>query len=160
MKKEDSKIPKGAPEDTVWFGGPIGWFKISVKITSLDLDPKVITEIFGCEPDKCWQKDNPILREDGSVKRIPKFGYWSIFINPKNTEEVDCCEAAMELLKRLPQNINKWLLLSKQYDVEIMFALSFESSNKGFVLSNEFLKYIGERGISAGFDIYHDNSTT
>ena len=99
------------------------------------------------------------MRKDGSVKRIPKFGYWGIFIVPDSTDEWDCGEAAMDLLRRLPHDKNKWSLLSDKYDVRISFALSFEERNKGFGLSNEFLKYIGDRGVKADFDIYHENST-
>lgn len=156
MKTEKPKIPNGAPEETKWFGGPIDWFRITVRITSQDLVPEEVTEILGCEPDESQQKGKPLLREDGSIKRIPKFGAWELIARPKDTDEWDCCEAAMELLRRLPSDTNKWLLLSKRYKICILFALSFESSNKEFSLSNEFLKYTGLRGIFAGFDIYHE----
>jgi len=156
MKAEKPTIPRCAPEGTRWTGGPIEWFRITLKVKSEDIVPDEVSRFFGCEPDVSQQKDKPILRDDGTVKRVPKFGYWNMVISPEDTDEWDCCEAAMALLDRLPTDIDSWLSVSSKYPVGIVFALSMDSSNKGFSFSNQFLKYVGDRGINLEFDIYHE----
>lgn len=71
MKRPKPQPASDAPEGTVWFGGPIGWFSISFHITGDDLDPAAISNILGVEPDSSHKKGVPLLRNDGTVKRIP-----------------------------------------------------------------------------------------
>jgi len=156
MKKAKPTAPNDVPEGTTELGEQINWFRITLKISSEKLVPKTITEIFNYEPDDSQQSGRPILRDDGSIKRIPKFGAWKLVCRPKDTDEWDCCEAALELMRKLPSDKNIWKSLAEKYYVQILFGLSFESSNVEFYFSNEFHKFVGERGINTSFDIYHE----
>ena len=105
MKKPKPTIPRGAPEGTVWFGGPIDWFRITLSITSEHLVPEEVSRLLGREPDEAQQKDKPALRTDGKVRGIPKFGAWRLIMRRADTDEWDCGEAMMQLLGRLPSDV-------------------------------------------------------
>lgn len=157
MKMPKPSIPTCAPPGTVWYGGPIEWFDITLRIMSDDLVPDEITKIMGCEPDESRQKGKPVLREDGTVMRIASFGAWNLTLKPEYTDEWDCGEAMMLVLRRLPTSIRLWRRLTKKYKVDFFVGLRMLSENKGFSLSAEVMKYLGDRGIEAGFDIYYDS---
>ncbi len=156
MKAPKPAIPKCAPPGTAWFGGPIEWFSITLRISSEDLVPDDVTKVMGCEPDESQQKGKPVLREDGSVMRIAGFGAWRLTLKSEDTDEWDCAEAMMLVLRRLPSAVGLWHRLTRKYKVDFFVGLSMASKNKGFGLSAEVMKYLGDRGIKAGFDIYYD----
>jgi hypothetical protein len=156
MKAPKPAIPTNAPQDTVWFGGSIEWFSITLRIRSESLVPEDVTKVMGCDPDESQQKGKPVLRKDGTVMRIARFGAWGLTLKSKDTDEWDCAEAIMLVLRRLPSAVRIWRRLTKQYDVDILVGLSMSSKNKGFGLSPAVMKYLGDRGIEAGFDIYYD----
>ncbi|HET6234228.1 MAG TPA: DUF4279 domain-containing protein [Acetobacteraceae bacterium] len=56
MKKPNPQPPSDAPPGTVWFGGPIPWFSISLSITADDLDPGEVTRLLGVEPDEARRR--------------------------------------------------------------------------------------------------------
>jgi hypothetical protein len=62
----------------------------------------------------------------------------------------------MLLLRRLPSQVGLWRRLTKKYKVDLFVGLSMPAKNKGFGLSPAVMKYLGDRGIEAGFDIYYD----
>ena len=156
MKAPKPSIPQGAPAGTVWSGGPIAWFSITLRITGDDLDPEEVTKLFGCKPDDAQRKGEPILRQDGSVKRIPNFGMWRLRLRPEQTDEWDCAEAMMLVLRRLPSSVDLWKRLAERYKIDFFVALLMTSQNKGFVIGPDILKYLGDRGIAAGFDVYYE----
>lgn len=88
--------------------------------------------------------------------RIARFGSWQLTLKPKDTDEWDCAEAMMRVMRRLPSGVGLWHRLTKKYKVDFFVGLSMSSKNKGFVLSPGVMKYLGDRGIAAGFDIYYD----
>jgi hypothetical protein len=156
MKAPKPAIPNCAPPGTVWFGGPIEWLSITLRISREDLVPDDVTKLLGCTPDEAQQKGKPVLRKDGTVMRIAKSGAWQLILKPEDTDEWDCAEAMMLVLRRLPNGVGLWRRLTKKYKVDFFVGLSMPAKNKGFGLSPEVMKYLGDRGIEAGFDIYYD----
>ena len=156
MKAPKPAIPSCAPPGTVWFGGPIEWFSIILRVSSENLVPDEVTKLMGCVPDESQQKGKPVLRADGTVMRIAKFGAWRLTLKPKDTDEWDCGEAMMIVLRRLPSAIGFWRQLAGRHKVDFFVGLSMPTRNKGFVLSPMVMKYLGDRGIEAGFDVYYD----
>jgi hypothetical protein len=77
-------------------------------------------------------------------------------LKPEDTDEWDCAEAIMLVLRRLLSAVRIWRRRTKKYAVEFFLGLSMPSKNKGFGLSAAAMKYLGDRGIEAGFDIYND----
>ena len=49
MKAPKPAIPSCAPRGTAWFGGPIKWFSITLRISTEDLVPDDVTKFMGCE---------------------------------------------------------------------------------------------------------------
>jgi hypothetical protein len=159
MKSPKPQIPKGAPEGTVWFGGPIAWSRITLRIIGEDLNPDEASAILECQPTSFERKGEPVLRTDGTVARIGKTGAWRLQLIPADTDEWDCGEAIMVLMSRLPGKVETWRSLTQRFRVDFFVALSMESKNKGLSLSPEVMAYLGERGIQLGFDIYYDHDT-
>ena len=156
MKAPKPAIPECAPPGTVWFGGPIEWFSITLRITCEDLVPDDVSKLMGCKPDESQQKGKPVLREDGTVMRIARFGTWQLTLKPTHTDEWDCAEAMMQVLRRLPSAVGLWRRLAKKCRIDFFVGLSMPSKNKGFGLSPEVMKYLGDREIAVGFDVYYD----
>jgi hypothetical protein len=46
--------------------------------------------------------------------------------------------------------------LAERFSISLSVGLSLDSSGCGFELSPEALRYLGGRGIAAGFEIYSD----
>jgi hypothetical protein len=154
MKRPPPQIPKDAPAGTFWFGGPIGWFSISLRITADDLNPNFVTDLFGVVPDLAQTKNEPLLWPDGTVKRIPKFGAWKIELTPQQTDEWDIEEVARLLLARLPTEIKIWRSIPTLAKVRLSFGISLESLNQGFSLNPDFCRYVADRKIGLDFDVY------
>lgn len=157
MKRSRPSPPSDAPQGTVTLGGPLGWFSASLNVTSDSLLPEEITRIFGIEPIESQTKGIPLLREDGSVKRVPRFGRWSIKIKPSQTDEWDINEVIAELLTCLPESQEIWRQVAQLGKIQISLGLSLEGSNQEFVLEPDLLRFLGERQISIYFDIYRDD---
>ena len=156
MKKAKPERPTDAPPGTVWFGGPIHWFHISLKVRGENLVPEEITALMRREPDQAGQKGKPLHRKDGSLMRVPKNGFWSVDLYSKDTDEWDCGEAMLALLSSLPGDLEIWRDLAARYEISFFVGLRMAAANKGFELSPAVLRHLGERGISAGFDIYFE----
>ena len=144
------------PPGTVQIGGPIEWFSISVWLRGDTLVPEEITAQLRREPDKAWQKDKPLYREDGSLRRIPRFGAWSAELKREETDEWDCGEAILDFLRTLPSDPKIWCSLAARFRISLSVGLSLDCSGCGFELSPEVLIYLGERRIVAEFEVYSD----
>ena len=158
MKSPPPQPPQDAPLGTIWFGGPISWFKVSFSVSAKDLDPVPLTSLFGIEPDFAHGRGVELLHEDGSVKRVTKFGIWSISIKPNNTDEWDIEEVAWGLLLRLPEDVKIWHGLPNNLDIRLSFALTLQSFNQGFSIEPKLAKYVAERNITMDFDIYREDA--
>ena len=141
MKLRKPTIPEGAPEGTIWSGGPIEWFSITLRIMGKDLDPDEITQVLGCPPN---------------AVRVSRHGGWRLTLKPTDTDEWDCGEAMLELLQRLPSDVGIWQALAARLKIDFFVGLTMASKNKGFSLSPKVMSYLAERGIEAGFDIYYE----
>jgi hypothetical protein len=159
MNRPKPEAPAGLPPGSIQIGGPIEWFKITLMINGPKLIPKEITKILGREPDDAWEKDQPIHRKDGRVKRVPKFGAWHAWLKPEDTDEWDCAFAMRDLLATLPSSAPIWHQLAKKYQVKIRAALLLPGTvkgytSRGFALPPDLLAYLGERRVEAEFDVY------
>ena len=159
MKRAKPQPPAGVPEGTKQLGGPIGWFRISLHITSDELDPADVTKCFRIEPSAAQKKGVPLLRPDGTKKRVPKFGRWTLAITPKETDEWDIEEAAWLLMRRLPNGLDTWSQLPSNTRKQLSFGVSLDSWNQEFSLTPEFARYVSERNIELYFDVYADDGS-
>jgi hypothetical protein len=156
VKAQKPSIPKNAPAETVWCGGPIEWFKITFRVSGTDLIPSEITQILGCKSDQETEKGKEVFGQDGTFRRVARHGSWHLILKPEDTDEWDCGEAAMELVKRLPSDVEIVKSLSSRYKIDFFIGLKMTSKNKGFSISPKVMTYLGERGVAIGFDVYYE----
>lgn len=160
MKAPKPTIPQCAPPGTVWLGGPIEWTSITLRIRGEDLDPDEVSQILGCRPDMAHRKGERRLRGDGKEFRFPeRTGAWHLDFAPDETDEWDCGEAMLLLMRRLPEDIGVWRRLTERFAVDLYVSLVMRSCNMGFGLIPKVMSYLGERGIEAGFDVLHDEES-
>ena len=157
MKRPKPRPPADVPEGTVSFGGPIGWFSIALIINTEAVPIERLSELLRCQPTDYRQKGVPLFRPDGTVKRIPKFSSWRLKLLPDETDEWNICEAAKLLLARVADEVAVWREITSGGDARLSFGLSMDQSNLGFMLDTELIRYLGDRGIRAGFDIYTED---
>jgi hypothetical protein len=143
MKRLRPQPPKGAPEGTVWFGGPVDRCRVTLRVSSDDLDPDAVSKILGCEPSKARKKREPF-----------RTGQWSLSLTSDECGEWAVEEVVTALLKKLPDDLGIWHSLHESYEVDLFCGLFMEAANRGFVLSPETCKRLVERGLEIGFDIY------
>ncbi len=107
MRRRSKKgsIPIGAPEGTVWFGGPIDRCKVTLRVIGDDLIPEEVTQLLGCSPTQCETKGMSVLGRDGRVRRVAKWG------TSEDAGASDVEEVVLDLLRRLPSNRVVWQTL-------------------------------------------------
>jgi hypothetical protein len=148
--------PVGAPEGTVWFGGPVDRFKVTLRIRGEDLVPNDVSALLRCEPSVSEQKGVPVVSCSG-ITRVPKTGRWSLRLDSREcSPTVDVDEGIQKLLALLPSERDVWASLTSRYQVDLFCGLFLEAENRGFGLSPEVTKLLSDRGIEVGFDIYFD----
>jgi hypothetical protein len=161
VKRPYPQKPSGASDGTIWFGGPIRWFSISLIITGDDLNPDQVTQRFGVLPTHAHKKGVPIIRADGTVQRIPKTGTWAFQLTPTDTDEWDVDEAAKLLISQFPTDPRVWATLPVDAKMRLSFGLDIEdANNRGFSLSSDILRFVGDRNVRLDFDLYADASGT
>ena len=153
MKGPRPQPPKGAPEGTVWFGGPVDRCKVTLRVYGDELDLDSISAMLGCAPTSAEKKGTPIPTEDGSA-RVARRGRWSLSITSEECGEWDVDEVIIALVKRLPTDMTIWRDLTRTYRVDLFCALFMEARNRGFGLSAETCKVLADRNLEIGFDIY------
>lgn len=154
MKRPKPKAPTDAPEGTILFGGPIGWFSIALIINTEAVAIDRLSELLRCQPTDYWQKDVPLYRPDGTLRRIPKFSSWRLRLQPEKTDEWGICEATKLLLARVSDDLEVWREITSGGKARVLCGLKMDERNRGFSLDPELMRYLGERNIEAGFDIY------
>ena len=151
--------PEGAPEGTVWFGGPIDRFKVTLRIFGDDLDPDEITRLMASDPTNAERKGLPVPLPDGGT-RIPRRGRWSLTLDSKDCDENDDLEDGVRnLLARLPSEAALWKSLGERYKVDVFCAIFLGRTNQGFGISAEISKMLADRCLDIGFDIYFEPET-
>jgi hypothetical protein len=157
LKEIKPTIPNDAQIGTIWYGGPIEWDSITLRISGDNLVPSSITKIMGIEPDLSHTKNEPIFDKEGNIVRRARTGQWHFQYEKSMTDEWDCNYAIMELIGKIGISDSRWNDITKEYDVDIFVGLTMQKNrNKGFQLEPELMCILGNKGISVGFDIYYD----
>ena len=156
MKQPRPSPPSDAPPSTVSLSRPLGWFSVRFHVTGEELVPDEVTRLFGVTPTTNQTKGVPILRPDGTTKRVPKFGRWSIELIPSQTDEWDINEVINQLLASLPMAVEVWRKVSQLGSLQISLGLLFAYDGDEFFLEPTLLRTLGERGIQMYFDFYRE----
>ena len=154
MKKPKPTPPRGAPDGTVWFGGPMPWFAIGIEITAEDLNPDEITSLLGVRPTTQHKRGEPVFNKDHTRKRLPKFGRWSLGLESSETDEWDTNEAVKQLIARFPTDPTVWGAISERAKIRLTLALFLENFNQGFSIDPDVLRWLADRNVALDIDIY------
>jgi hypothetical protein len=149
MTKPYPSPPSDAPSDTVWFGGPIPWFSISLSITADDLDPDKVTRLLGIEPDEARRRGVPA--KNG---RPARFGAWSIRLRRDQTAEWDVGVAVGVLLDRVSASPEAWEQARVNANARVFLGLHLDSFNRGLALSTDLMRRLADFGLQLDIDIY------
>lgn len=152
MKRPRPQRPKDAPEGTVWFGGPIGWFSISLIIRADDLDLESVTRLLLVEPTSTRVKGQPLSERPEAP--IAKFSSWAVKLTSQETDEWDVSEAIRLLINRFPTTPGVWRQVLAAADARLSIGLQLETANQGFSLPSDILQFAADRNIEVDFDIY------
>lgn len=152
MKKPISrKPPSGAPEGTVWFGGPVDRWTVALSVHGEELDPDHISTLLGCEPTSAARRGNP----------FPRKGRWLLEVESEKCGENDDVEDGIRmLLSRLPSDGDLWVSLTGTYSVRVSCCLFLAAFNRGFAISAEVSKSLSDRNLEIGFDVYFHRDPT
>ena len=150
--------PSGAPEGTVWFGGAVDRFKITLRVSGDNLDPEQITSILKCRPTRSHIKGSRSITTPSGNISVPKKSQWALTINSKDYEngEIELEEGLKILLGKLPSDAKLWRSMTTKYDVDVFCGLFLKTRNRGFGLSAKALKVLSHRHLKIGFDLYFD----
>jgi hypothetical protein len=154
MKQPFPKLPRDAPPGTVWFGGPISWFSISLTIRAVNLVPEDVTRLLLVQPTHSQTAGSP--RSTRKDAPIANFGSWTVKLTSSETDEWDVAEAARALISRFAQEPAVWKLLPAGAEVRLNFGLHLETRNRGFWLPADILRFVADRNINLDFDIYSE----
>lgn len=135
------------------FGGPIGWFSISLLVRADDLVPDDITRLLCVEPTRTQVRGQPLSERAGAP--LARFGSWAVRLTPQETDEWDVAEAIGLLISRLPKTPDVWKLLPSGATMRLNIGLHLETSNQGFSLPVDLLQFAADRNIDIDFDIYN-----
>jgi hypothetical protein len=150
MKKRIVRTPpSGAPDGTVWFGGPVDRWKVALRVYGEELDRDRISVLLGCAPTSQARKGNP----------FPRKGRWLLEIESNACDEDEDLDGSIKmLLARLPSDRGVWLSLKTTYAVDVFCGLYLKSSNRGFAISAEASRLLSDRNLEIGFDVYFEPS--
>jgi hypothetical protein len=138
------------PERLVTVGGPIDEVKVYLRLFGEDLDPDEVTHLLGCQPSSSRRKGEVI--PDRRYHRVASRGSW--LLKGKLDSSIELEKQVKELMKIVTGDISVWHDLTNRFQLDISCSLFLESINRGFELSSELMKYLSDRKINIGFDIY------
>lgn len=123
-----------------------------LRIFGETLVPDEITRLLGVQPTKSRLKGEVKYRSREGRETIAKEGAWLLRADDRAPADVDGQVA--EILGKLTDDLETWVSLAQQFDVDLSFGWFMEHSNEGIELSPKTLAAIGARGIRMSVDLY------
>ena len=151
MNSSQAGPPRGAPEGTQWFGGPVDRCKATLRIFGEGMNPDEVTAVLGVNPTHTRNPRFPIQHH------IDNFGNWSLTLSSEDEGMPSEVEQVIDnLIRRLPNDPDVWRQLTQRFKVDVFVGLFLYADNRGFELSPVACKWVSDLGIKIGFDIYFD----
>jgi hypothetical protein len=156
MKHPRPSPPKDAPVGTKALSGPIGWFSAALQVSGPDMDPAEITILLGHAPTFSQKRGEPLLNENGSIKRVPSFSRWSRAIKSNETDEWNISEVVKSLYDDLPLSLDTWRKVASLGRVRLSLGLSISGGSQDCEFDAELLRFLADRYTSVWLDVYND----
>lgn len=141
--------PVGAPAGTVWFGGPVDRWRITLRVSGEGLDPERVSELLGCQPTEV-RLNRMAKRMDATP--ISMGSQWSVSVNSAEDEDIE--DGINALMDRLTDDLEAWAMLTGSFNVDLFCGLFMAAENRGFGLSPATSKRLADRNLEIGFDVY------
>ena len=125
---------------------------VSLRISGDDLSPEDITNTLGCFPSHEQVKGQIFVAKKTKRKRTAQFGLWILEATENNPGDLD--SQIYEILDKLTDNIDSWVELADNYQIDLYCGLFMEKWMEGICISSESMQKLGERKIELGLDIY------
>lgn len=127
-------------------------FAVLLKIRHPNIDPAVLTEAFGLEPECCWQagEANRDSDEPGAVRRE---SYWVAEVPSQPPARVYLGSTLMTAAWRLDQRKEFWARLQSEGASAQLIVVLGEDALSGFELPHLLLAMISRNGLSVSFDL-------
>jgi hypothetical protein len=126
---------------------------ISLIISDENLEPDVITQALGVEPNEAWSKGDPIFpNAPPEHRRTHEFGRWELDApcSPYDTFE-EQLEKLITRLEALPPILKEYIAT---FDAGLLVGYSSGEVSIGFYLSPQIIQRMAALGLSIDFDIY------
>jgi hypothetical protein len=136
----------------------MAWFVIGIEITADDLKPDEITSLLGVSPTHHHVRGELRFGKDGTPRRPPKFGRWAFRLESKETDEWDANEATKLFIGKFTADPIVWNTIASRATVRLTIALFLENANQGFSLDPDVLRWLADRNVRLGVDIYEGDS--
>ncbi|NJL26351.1 MAG: DUF4279 domain-containing protein [Thermoanaerobaculia bacterium] len=128
---------------------------LSFMLSGDDLDPVLITEMLGHEPDEAWKKGDPWREEPGSrLRRRPPhmFGRWAILPRCSRHDPFETqVTQLLEQLEALPPVLAE---LTRTYTATISVGYASGEENIQFWLDSSAMQRLARLNLAIWFDIY------
>lgn len=125
--------------------------KVTLRISGEDLDPEDITNSLGGYPTLSRKKGD-VIRGKNDHERISKFGQWHL--SATDTEPGNLDFQIEEILNSLSSNIDDWVYIADNYNIDMFCGLFMEQGMEGIDLNPDVLFKLGQRKILLDLDIY------
>ncbi len=128
-------------------GGPVRKASVTLRVSGPNLDPAEITKGLGCDPTYTHLNGDAIP----STSNVRKAGMWMLELEGGRLED-----QLTQLAKLVRVDLAIWKEVVRGLDVDVFCGLYLETENEGIEIEPTLLTWLGERGLSLGFDIYLD----
>jgi len=147
-----SETPQDAPENTVWYGGEMDWFSISLRIFSDNLEPNQITKLLRYNPTKELKKNDPI---NNKSKRISEKNVWELTLKANDSSK-NINSEILNILNNINKNKRSWKIINNHSRVDLFIGMVMKSKNKGIEIDPILMRLLGKLNITIGFDVYYE----
>lgn len=124
---------------------------ISLRFSSDDLDPAVITNALGVEPDLAYAKGGAWATPSGRPM-VGQTGLWSRSVADRSPADFD--NQVAELFALTATDVSAWSDLSARYRGELFVGLFMRENLEGLSIAPPTLAAIAARGLALDLDMY------
>ena len=136
-------------------GGEIDRVRVSLRVSSDQLDPEAISLALGVPPTFAARKGD--RRRTRGGERIQRTGVWYVQLSGA-PEEWTLDEGIAALLDRLPSQQAVWDALAEKHKLDVYCGLHLSEWNRGAELPPALLRRLADQHLTLLLDIYYEGT--
>ncbi len=146
------KQPNDVSDFVLELGGKPDQATVSLRIFGDELDPEELTQILRCQPTEAYKRGHIVTNT--LRRRTVRTGQW--FLNIEKNSHQTLEEQILELLEKLPEDLEIWENLHKRFEVDIYCGAWLKAWNRDVFFSTNLLKQLADRRLELAIAIYCD----